>query len=675
MSGSAIGTLLQDTSRGLLKRQGVCPAGGLACRGIDAHQGVNRPAPYSGFMFKRPRSLAAKLLLMGSAVLVAALGSITMTLWISWHLEGGAAAVNEAGRLRMQTYRLAVSVQHSNAAQLQAQVRSFDAGLELLRRGDPSRPLFVPWDDTLERRFAAIDARWATMRRQWLAAEHPGIEIASHQADEFVSLVDHFVSGIEASLSKWTTALHAFQFGLLMLTIAGAVALLYASHLFVLEPLKRLHAGLQRVSRNDFAARVDASGTDEFAELARGFNRMAEHLGRAYEELEDKVREKTLRLEAKRERLAALYEVSTFVSEATHVEQLTEGFAAMVRRIARADAVALRWADAGEERFLMLAADGLPRTMVEAEQCLRSASCLCGNSGVDTPVRVIPIRSTPARALSHCEHAGYATLVTVPLRSQHRVLGEIDLFFRGAAEPGDEDRSLFETLGQHLAAAMEGLRAAAMERETAVSDERAFIARELHDSIAQSLAFLKMQMPVLRSAIERTDRAALERVADDLDEGVRESYGDVRSLLLHFRTRANVDDISVALRSTLQKFEHQTGIQTTLEIEGDALPLDADVQIQVLHVIQEALSNVRKHAGASHVWLRVQQGRGWRFSVRDNGRGFDAGAGPEDDTHVGLQIMRERAGRVGAQVAVHSQVGEGTEVVLTLAPHAEKAAA
>ena len=621
-------------------------------------------------MISPPRTLAAKLLLMGAAVLMVALGSIAMTLWISWHLEGGAAAVNEAGRLRMQTYRLAMSVQHSTGAQLQPQVRSIDAGLELLRRGDPSRPLFVPWDHTLEQRFAAIEARWSEMRRAWLAPEHPALDTAGEQADGFVALVDHFVSGIEGSLSKWTTALHAFQFGLLMLTIAGAVALLYASHLFVLEPLKRLHAGLQRVSRNDFAARVDASGTDEFAELARGFNRMAEHLGLAYEDLEGKVQEKTLRLEAKRERLAALYEVSSFVSEATHVEQLAQGFAEKMRRIAHADAVALRWADAGEQRFMMLAADGLPAAVVDAEQCLHTARCLCGNSGTDTPVRVIPIRAAAPRTMSHCERAGYRTLVTVPLRSQHRVLGEIDLFFSGPAQPGDEERSLYETLGQHLAAAMEGLRAAAMERETAVSEERAFIARELHDSIAQSLAFLKMQMPLLRSAIDRADSTALQRVADDIDAGVKESYGDVRSLLLHFRTRASADDISVALRSTLQKFEHQTGIQTTLQMEGDALPLDADVQIQVLHVIQEALSNVRKHAGASHVWLHVQQGRPWRFSVKDNGRGFDA-SHAADDTHVGLHIMQERAGRVGANVEVRSSVGEGTEVVLTLEPRAD----
>ncbi|MGO8189976.1 hypothetical protein AB9F38_35065, partial [Rhizobium leguminosarum] len=80
---------------------------------------------------------------------------------------------------------------------------------------------------------------------------------------------------------------------------------------------------------------------------------------------------------------------------------------------------------------------------------------------------------------------------------------------------------------------------------------------------------------------------------------------DVRELLVHFRTRTNAEHIEPALRTTLQKFEHQTGLKANLELEGHALPLDPDAQVQVLHVVQEALSNVRKHARASQVWVEV----------------------------------------------------------------------
>jgi two-component system nitrate/nitrite sensor histidine kinase NarX len=232
----------------------------------------------------------------------------------------------------------------------------------------------------------------------------------------------------------------------------------------------------------------------------------------------------------------------------------------------------------------------------------------------------------------------------------------------------DDDRALLEALASHLAGAIEGLRAGALERETAVAEERSLLARELHDSIAQSLAFLKIQVGLLRVRLKSAEDGALvERTLGELDAGVHESLSDVRELLVHFRTRTNVEDIAPALQTTLQKFEHQTGLATHLDIEGHGLPLAADVQVQVLHVVQEALSNVRKHAQAREVWVEVQQAPQWRVEVRDDGRGFDPdGAGPGDETHVGLRIMRERALNIGATVEVASVPGSGTCVVLKL---------
>lgn len=100
------------------------------------------------------------------------------------------------------------------------------------------------------------------------------------------------------------------------------------------------------------------------------------------------------------------------------------------------------------------------------------------------------------------------------------------------------------------------------------------------------------------------------------------------------------------------------------------MPLPPDVQIQVLHIVQEALSNVRKHAQASHVSLDVQQQPAWRFEVRDDGIGFDSG-GQLDETHVGLRIMRERAQRIGATLEIVAHSGQGSSVILTLPPHAQ----
>jgi len=140
----------------------------------------------------------------------------------------------------------------------------------------------------------------------------------------------------------------------------------------------------------------------------------------------------------------------------------------------------------------------------------------------------------------------------------------------------------------------------------------------------------------------------------------------VRELLVHFRTRTSEEDIESALRATLSKFEHQTGMATTLSMEGHGLPLAPDLQIQVLHMVQEALSNVRKHSGATRVDLRVHRHPRWRFEVQDNGRGFEVATVPPDSLHVGLGIMRERAQRVGAVLQLESTPGQGTRVCIEL---------
>jgi two-component system nitrate/nitrite sensor histidine kinase NarX len=252
------------------------------------------------------------------------------------------------------------------------------------------------------------------------------------------------------------------------------------------------------------------------------------------------------------------------------------------------------------------------------------------------------------------------------VRLHERLVGELDLFYRAPRQLSGDDRTLLETIASHLAGAIEGLRAAALQRETAVAEERGFIARELHDSIAQGLAFLKIQLGLLRNDLKSEDAVRIETTLRELDTGVHESLSDVREVLVHFRTRTNDEDIVPALKTTLQKFEHQTGLATHLEIEGDGLPLPADAQVQVLHVVQEALSNVRKHAHAREVWVEVQQSPQWRVEVRDDGCGFAAGGAEPDETHVGLRIMRERAQHIGATVEVESVRGSGTCVVLTL---------
>ncbi len=614
-------------------------------------------------------SLSTKLVAIGAALLIVALTSIGLTLWVTWQLEGGAAAVNEAGRLRMQTWRLASMAQSSRSPVVTELVAQFDQSLALLKSGDASRPLFMPLDDKVNQGFAEVQSLWADHRSLWLGQSPPEVDTALLATVQTVEAIDRLVLAIEQQLSRLTAILNLFQFVMMALAIAGAVVMLYTGYLYVINPLEHLQMGLLRVQAGDFSTRIAVETQDEFGQVAQGFNGMAAELQNLYDGLEAQVLAKTEHIEAQRARLATLYEISAFSAAAASIEELSRGFAQRVRTVMHADAVAVRWSDEANQRYLMLASDCLPLDLLEEERSLLAGACACGNLKADARTRVIPIISHESKPMRHCARAGYESVVSVPVRLQQRLLGEIDLFFRSQVQLTPEEGELLDALASHLASALESLRAAALEREAAVGEERALLARELHDSIAQSLAFLKIQVQLLRNASQKAQAGQVQTALDELDAGLRESINDVRELLLHFRTRTNTADIELALQETLQKFKHQTGLPAHFHVTGEGLPLPADVQVQVLHVVQEALSNARKHARASQVELNVTKGAQWRFEVRDDGHGFNPQKTLGQSTHVGMQIMQERAARIGATVRVHSQQGQGTSVVLTLPAH------
>lgn len=611
-------------------------------------------------------SLSQKLIRIGASLLVVALVSIGLTLWVTRQLEGGAAAVNEAGRMRMQAWRLVSAVQAGmERAEL---VARFDESLTVLRTGDPSRPLFVPWDDQVRQRFTEVEALWRDQRPLWLAEPAPPAQILVKAGGDFVDASDRLVLVIEQHLSRLTAILNLFQLLMMALAVGGAVVMLYTGYMYVIHPLGRLRQGLRELETGDFKSRIEVDTVDEFGQVAAGFNHMAATLQSLYGGLEAKVETKTRRIEAQRARLEALYKVSAFLAQAGSIDELARGFAQRVRSVMKADAAAVRWSDDANQRYLMLASDCFPQDLVEEERSLLAGACACGNLSPDARTRVIPILSHDEAPVRHCAKVGYESVVSVPIRLQQRLLGEFNLFFRTPLLLSEDEIELLDALASHLASALEGLRADALDREAAVAEERALLARNLHDSIAQSLAFLKIQVQLLRTAVQRGQESQMLGALDELDTGLRESISDVRELLVHFRTRTNTDDIEQALQETLQKFQSQTGLSAQLQVQGQGLPLPSDVQIQVLHVLQEALSNVRKHAGATQVGLDVVKGERWRFVVRDNGAGFDTARHP-GESHVGLNIMRERAGRIGAEVKVASRAGQGTTVTLTLPPH------
>jgi two-component system nitrate/nitrite sensor histidine kinase NarX len=635
-----------------------------------------------------PRKLSSKLVGVQLFFLAVALASIGLTLIVSWRLDGNAAAINDAGSLRMRTYRLAFLAAEAwrsspdaraAVAAVGPDIEAFNRIAATLRTGDPQRPLFVPHTATVAREFAAFDREWTALEPSFrrVAVGKP-LDVERAQIEAFVTTVDRLVGAIERDSAETTLLLRRIQIALVGLAVAGTLALIYLSFLFVIRPVHRLEDGLRRMASGDFEARLPAQSKDEFGSLAQGFNHMAERLEQSYRTLEARVGEKTRTLAEQNQRLTTLYDMTAYLNATTSVEEVCRGFLRRLIVVTGAAGGLVRLASKEDGTLHRFVEQGLAETFLERETCIARGECACGDA-VTHEAAVIHIlrgRRMPfAVTLPHCRDAGFGTVAAFPIAAHRQVLGVYNLFFTDAHEIASETRHMLESLGQHLGAAIENIRLASRERELAVTKERNLLAQELHDSIAQSLAFLNLQVQVLRRWLASGRVGDASQTLDEIQRGVQESYADVRELLTHFRVRAGVGDVEHGVRSLLARFERHAGVPTSLRVDGSALPLAPDDQLQVMHILQEALSNVRKHARAKMVDVEVHRGQGYLFVVRDDGRGFDTTRPPADgDHHVGLRIMRERAERIGAALAIASAPGRGTEIVLRV-PIVQKAAA
>jgi signal transduction histidine kinase len=149
----------------------------------------------------------------------------------------------------------------------------------------------------------------------------------------------------------------------------------------------------------------------------------------------------------------------------------------------------------------------------------------------------------------------------------------------------------------------------------------------------------------------------------------QEAYADVREAILGLRTSISLEqDLLTTLREYLRKFRQNSNIAAELELEcDDPVTLTPAAEVQLIRITQEALTNVRKHARASHAWVRIRiVGNMAEVSISDNGRGFDLLQSAAKEGHFGLQTMRERAESVGGTVEILAAPGQGTTVQVRL---------
>lgn len=637
------------------------------------------------------RRLSTKIVGALLGFLLLALSAVGSTLYLSWQLEGSAAAINEAGTLRMHSYRLSLLLsnpavepaQSGSRHPAEAEMQAIDATFGLLAKGDARRPLLLPPAAPIRAAFADVSARWRTVLRPLVAAmlaEPPdarGVFTLRYQqeVESFIRQADLLVQSIERDSELRTFWMRSSQLALIALAVGGTVAIIYLMFMLIVEPVSRLQQGMQRMASGDLGVRLAVESRDEFGQLSEGFNKMAGRLQDLYGNLEDRVQEKTAALAAQNRELALLYDSAAFLQLPHALEATCEGFLTRIRQYFDADGGSVRVLDHRNNNVHLMVHQGIPEALIETERCLKVGDCLCG-AAVKKKIAVVhDLRKLPETQSVQCWREGFATVSIFPIQAHQQQLGVFTLHFRQPRSFSEHEKALFETLGQLLGIAIENLRLAHREREMAILEERNLVAQGLHDSIAQGLTFLNIQVQMLEDSLRTGKTAEAAELVPALRAGVQESYEDVRELLLNFRTRLAEDELLGVLRATVEKFRRQTGIEVALRTEGNGPPFPREQQLQVLFIVQEALSNIRKHAQASRVSLRLDDQQDFSLSIEDDGIGFDAATlAQKGEGHVGLNIMRERAQRIGATLDIDSRPGQGTRVVLRLSQKQRRAA-
>ena len=257
------------------------------------------------------------------------------------------------------------------------------------------------------------------------------------------------------------------------------------------------------------------------------------------------------------------------------------------------------------------------------------------------------------------------SLLAVPIVCKGPFRGNLYLTEKTTAPGFSEEDG--ETLGRFATAAATAIDNTHLHeqlRSLAIAEERVRIAREMHDGMAQVLAYVNAKAQAVQAHLSRDRHEEAAKQLDQLADAAREVYTDAREGINALRTELGPGlSFQRALEEYIERWEHTSGMTGRLAFEGD-LQLPATVELQLLRIIQESLSNARKHSGAKLVDVNVQQLDGRVLAeVRDDGAGFDPrGPRRSEFPRFGLAIMRERAESIDGQLEITSEPGAGTRV-------------
>jgi PAS domain S-box-containing protein len=254
----------------------------------------------------------------------------------------------------------------------------------------------------------------------------------------------------------------------------------------------------------------------------------------------------------------------------------------------------------------------------------------------------------------------------VPIQAKGRTLGVLSVLRTARHKLGDEETALLAAIGAQLGVAVENARLYLQAEQLAIIEERQRLARDLHDSVTQTLYSANLLAESGRRTAAAGDAAGATVLFQRMGELTQCALKEMRLLVYELRP-ADLEQqgLTAALQRRLDSVESRTGIKTFLDVRGEA-QLAPNVEAALYRIAQEALNNALKHADATEVGVTVELDPGHvRLAVVDNGRGIDA-HDLAAKRGMGLAIMRERAGEMGADFTVDSKPDQGTRIEVHL---------
>lgn len=408
--------------------------------------------------------------------------------------------------------------------------------------------------------------------------------------------------------------------------------------------------------------------------------------------LERRVEERTHELERRREVSEGLRDILAVLNSNQSIEEILNHITEQACHLLHADASAIFRVEGEQGPLQMQASHGLPDDYASQQQ--PSTELARETDGADNEALeaiaafdpdAAPVATNPhAPRVLHTEDALsiisagatqsrnsdpasttqdlYQAVFSVPILIKDEVFGSLTLYYKEPRKFSAEEIELATTFGDQTALAIENARLRTQVERAAVAEERSRIARDLHDSVTQTLFSASLIAEVLPRLWDN-DREESERRLAELRQLTRGALAEMRTLLLELRPATLIEvQLRELLRQLTEATTGRTRVPIELELHGEG-PLPPDVKVAFYHIAQEALNNVAKHARATKatVIFKRTPTKG-QLTVKDNGRGFVIDkVTPE---HLGLTIMNERAEAIGARLEIESRLGQGTTVTV-----------